>query len=104
MPPTIVKGSETRKKSASRPRTEEAGSAEDIDAVATALEGMEFKSQTGTVTMREQDHQLLQPMYISVMDTDAKYDADNSGVGFRTVANIPVEQATDSTSCEMKRP
>ena len=83
---------------------EEAGSAEDIDAVAKALEGMEFESQTGTVTMRTQDHQLLQPMYISVMDADAKYDADNSGVGFRTVASIPVDQATDTSTCEMKRP
>jgi branched-chain amino acid transport system substrate-binding protein len=43
-------------------------------------------------------------MYMSVMDADAKYDADNSGVGFRTVANIPVEQATDETSCDMRRP
>jgi branched-chain amino acid transport system substrate-binding protein len=43
-------------------------------------------------------------MYISIMDADAKYDADNSGVGFRTIANIPVEKAIDETSCEMKRP
>lgn len=83
---------------------EEAGDADDIDAIAYAFEGMQFESQTGTVTMRADDHQLLQPMYISVMDADAKYDADNSGVGFRTVATIPVEQATDTTSCEMKRP
>lgn len=83
---------------------EEAGGTDDIDAIAKALEGMEFDSPTGTVTMRKQDHQLLQPMYLSVMDTDAKYDADNSGVGFRTVANIPVEQATVDTSCNMRRP
>ena len=54
--------------------------------------------------MRAQDHQILQPMYMSVMDTNAKYDADNSGVGFRTVANIPVEQATVDTTCDMRRP
>lgn len=83
---------------------EEVGDAEDIDAIARALEGMEFESPTGTVTMRAQDHQILQSMYISVMDTDAKYDADNSGVGFRTVAKIPVEQATVETSCNMRRP
>ncbi len=83
---------------------EEVGNTEDIDAIAKALEGMEFQSPTGTVTMRAKDHQILQPMYISVMDTDAKYDADNSGVGFRTVASIPVEQATTETTCEMKRP
>ena len=83
---------------------EEVGSAEDVDAIARALEGMEFQSPTGTITMRAKDHQILQPMYMSVMDADAKYDADNSGVGFRTVANIPVEQATDETSCNMRRP
>ncbi|NWN91802.1 branched-chain amino acid ABC transporter substrate-binding protein [Marinobacter adhaerens] len=83
---------------------EEVGNAEDVDAIARALEGMEFESPTGTITMRAKDHQILQPMYISVMDTDAKYDADNSGVGYRTVAEIPVEQATVETSCNMKRP
>ncbi|SFR62378.1 amino acid/amide ABC transporter substrate-binding protein, HAAT family [Marinobacter daqiaonensis] len=83
---------------------EQVGNAEDVDAIAYALEGMQFESPTGTVTMRAKDHQALQPLYISVMDADAKYDADNSGVGFRTVANIPVEQATDETSCNMKRP
>ncbi|MFL1407078.1 branched-chain amino acid ABC transporter substrate-binding protein [Marinobacter sp. M1N3S26] len=83
---------------------EEVGSSDDIDAIAKALEGMDYQSPTGTIAMRAQDHQILQPMYISVMDTEAKYDADNSGVGFRTVANIPVEQATDETSCNMRRP
>ncbi|GGY72545.1 branched-chain amino acid ABC transporter substrate-binding protein [Marinobacter zhanjiangensis] len=83
---------------------EEVGDADDVVAIAKAMEGMEFQSPTGTVTMRAKDHQILQPMYISVMDADAKYDADNSGVGFRTVANIPVEEATDTTSCDMRRP
>lgn len=83
---------------------EEVGNAEDVDAIARALEGMEYESPTGTVTMRAKDHQILQPMYISVMDADAKYDADNSGVGFRTVANIPVEDATVPTTCDMRRP
>lgn len=83
---------------------EEVGDADDVDAIALALEGMEFESPTGTVTMRAKDHQILQPMYISVMDANAKYDADNSGIGFRTVANIPVEQATVETSCNMVRP
>lgn len=82
---------------------EKAGTTES-DAVAKAFEGMTFQSQTGEITMRAQDHQILQPMYMSVMDTNAKYDADNSGVGFRTIANLPVEQATDETTCNMRRP
>lgn len=82
---------------------EQAGSTDAV-AVAKALEGMTYDSPTGTVTMRAEDHQLIQPMYVSVMDTAAKYDADNSGVGFRTIAKIPVEEATVPTSCDMKRP
>lgn len=82
---------------------EEAGTTA-AEPVAEALEGMEFESQTGTVTMRSQDHQLIQPMYISIMDADVTYDAENSGVGFRTLAKIPAEDATVESSCEMDRP
>ncbi|BES69369.1 branched-chain amino acid ABC transporter substrate-binding protein [Marinobacter nanhaiticus D15-8W] len=82
---------------------EEAGTTDAVP-VAKALEGMTFDSPTGTVTLREKDHQMIQPMYISVMDSDAKYDADNSGLGFRTVAKIPAEEATVPTTCEMQRP
>lgn len=76
----------------------------DVDAVAKAMEGMTFDSITGKVTMRAQDHQLIQPMYISVMDSDVVHDVDNSGLGFTTVAQIPADQATAPTTCEMKRP
>lgn len=82
---------------------EEAGTTA-AEPVANALEGMEFESQTGTVTMRASDHQIIQPMYISIMDADVTYDAENSGVGFRTLAKIPAEDATVESSCEMDRP
>lgn len=82
---------------------EEAGSTDAVE-VANALSGMEFESQTGTVTMRAQDHQMIQPMYISIMDKDAVYDAENSGVGFRTLAKLPAEDADVPSSCEMERP
>lgn len=82
---------------------EEAGTTDAVP-VAEAMSGMTFESPTGTVTMRAEDHQLIQPMYVSVMDADAKYDVDNSGVGFRTLAKIPAEQATVPTTCEMQRP
>ena len=35
----------------------------DAKAVAYALEGMEHKTYYGTVTMRAEDHQLIQPLY-----------------------------------------
>lgn len=82
---------------------EKAGTTDAVP-VAKALEGMTFESPTGTITMRAKDHQMLQPMYVSVLDADAKYDAENSGVGFTTVAKIPTEQATVPTTCDMQRP
>ncbi|RFA25751.1 branched-chain amino acid ABC transporter substrate-binding protein [Alkalilimnicola ehrlichii] len=82
---------------------EEAGTTE-AKAVANALAGMSFESPTGTVYMRADDHQLIQPMYISVMDADVEYDVENSGVGFRTIAKIPAEETVVPTSCEMRRP
>ncbi len=82
---------------------EEAGTT-DAEAVANALSGMEFESHTGTVTMRADDHQLIQPLYISIMDGDVEYDVENTGVGFRTLSKISAEEATLPTSCEMQRP
>ncbi|QIT54017.1 branched-chain amino acid ABC transporter substrate-binding protein [Aquisalimonas sp. 2447] len=82
---------------------EEAGTTE-AEAVANALSGMEFESHTGTVTMRADDHQLIQPLYISIMDGDVEYDVEDTGVGFRTLSKISAEEATLPTSCEMQRP
>ena len=60
----------------------------DAKAVAYALEGMEHKTYYGTVTMRAEDHQLIQPLYISTMTkagTKAvKYDVENTGLGWKT--------------------
>ena len=39
----------------------------DAKAVAYALEGMEHQTSYGIVTMRAEDHQLIQPLYISTM-------------------------------------
>lgn len=82
---------------------EEAGTTE-AEAVANALSGMKFESHTGTVTMRADDHQLIQPLYISIMDGDVEYDVEDTGVGFRTLSKISAEVATLPTSCEMQRP
>lgn len=76
----------------------------DVYEVAKALEGMEFNSPTGKVLMRSDDHQLFQPLYVSVMDSDAKYDSENSGIGFRTVAKFSMEETIIPTTCEMQRP
>lgn len=80
----------------------------DAKAIALALEGMEHETLYGKVTMRAEDHQLIQPLYISVMTpvgTDGvKYDVENTGIGWKTRARIEAEATAMPTSCQMVRP
>ncbi len=80
----------------------------DAKAVAYALEGMEHKTYYGTVTMRAEDHQLIQPLYISTMTkagTKAvKYDVENTGLGWKTDTRVEAAATAMPTSCKMKRP
>ena len=84
-----------------------AGSANAKD-IAYALEGMEYETPYGKVTMRAKDHQLLQPLYLQVFakqgEGTVKYDAENSGVGFKTLKRIEAAATAMPTPCDMKRP
>lgn len=75
-------------------------------AVARALEGMTFTSMNGDkLTMRADDHQLIQPIQISVhTNDDIEFDGDNSGYGLKTVTSIPAENTVLPTTCQMDRP
>lgn len=73
-------------------------------AVALALEGLTLETPYGEVVMRKEDHQLLQPLYISKLTKDVKYDAEQSGLGFTTVASFLSEETATPVSCNMKRP
>ena len=81
-------------------------------AVALALEGMRFDSDTGEVEMRKADHQLIQPLFLSTLrktaakggPKDVKYDVENTGLGFRTDARLEGYTSAQFTSCNMKRP
>src|SRR5699024_5876999 len=72
--------------------------------VALALEGMTYETPFGEVTMRKEDHQLLQPLFISGLTKDAKYDAEQSGLGFVTVESYTAEETALPVSCDMQRP
>ena len=75
--------------------------------VAKALEGMEYTTLQGDkVVMRAADHQLLQPLTISVhTDENIVLDADNSGFGLVTEKTISSEDADiPPTGCNMVRP
>ena len=73
--------------------------------VALALEGMEQKDLFGvTNIMRKEDHQLLYPYYVGVFTKDVKYDAEKTGLGWKTVYKTTVADETLPTTCKMKRP
>ncbi|MGB2202296.1 MAG: branched-chain amino acid ABC transporter substrate-binding protein [Pseudooceanicola atlanticus] len=84
---------------------EKAGSAEPI-AVAKALEGLTMDQAYGTVTMRAEDHQAQQPLFISTVSDDVKYGVDNIDLGWKLVegGEISAEAASAPTTCEMERP
>ena len=81
-------------------------------AVALALEGMRFDTPTGQVEMRKQDHQLIQPLYLSTVYKQAskggpkevKYDIENTGLGFKTDAKLEAATSAQASSCNMTRP
>jgi branched-chain amino acid transport system substrate-binding protein len=75
--------------------------------VAAAMEGLSFKSFNGEVTMRKTDHQMQQPLYISVWQkTDAKYtyDIEKTGYTLAPVKTFESYVSSTPTSCQMKRP
>jgi len=75
--------------------------------VAAALEGLKFKSFNGDVEIRKTDHQLQQPLYISLWQkVDAKhpYSVENTGYTFANVKTYESYVSSTPTSCQMKRP
>jgi branched-chain amino acid transport system substrate-binding protein len=72
--------------------------------VALALEGMKHPSPTGEITMRADNHQLLQPLFISTMSAGMKRDVEKTGLGFKTDGRIEAKDTETPTTCKMKRP
>jgi branched-chain amino acid transport system substrate-binding protein len=75
--------------------------------VAAAMEGITFKGANGENTMRKNDHQLQQQLFISKWQkVDAKnaYSVENTGYTFAPVKAIDAYIASTPTSCAMKKP
>ncbi|MFS8976814.1 branched-chain amino acid ABC transporter substrate-binding protein [Cupriavidus necator] len=85
---------------------EQAGSTDAVK-VARALENMRFVNDFHEATVRADDHQVLQPLYVSVMERQGgavRFDNEGSGYGFRTVRKLKAAQTTLPTTCRMERP
>lgn len=79
----------------------------DAHAVAKALEGARYHNAFHDATMRAADHQLIQPLYVSVMRKKAtdglRFDNEGSGYGFKTELYLPAANTALPASCRMQR-
>ncbi len=74
--------------------------------VAAAMEGIKVGNFNGEVEMRKNDHQLQQPLYLTVWQkADAKYpySPENTGMTLAPVKEFPSYVSSTPTSCNMKR-
>ena len=72
--------------------------------IARALEGMKMSTSLGEVEMRADNHQILQPLYVSTLSKNVKYDSEESGLGWKTDAKVEGKATALPTTCKMERP
>ncbi|MGH1453909.1 MAG: branched-chain amino acid ABC transporter substrate-binding protein [Paracoccaceae bacterium] len=84
---------------------EKAGSNDPI-AVAKALEGATLDTAYGTVTMRAEDHQIIQPLYMSVFSDNVKRGVEQLPLGWTSADGDKIEAEATAlpTTCKMERP
>ena len=82
---------------------DKAGS-DDPRKVAAALDTATYESPLGAVVMQSENHQLLQPQYVTVLSRGMKHDLEGTGIGRKTVAEFTAAQTRLPTTCRMKRP
>ena len=72
------------------------------------LEGMTIEAfDGGEATMRKDDHQFFQDMYISSfgpLDPGAKFDEEGTGWGWKLVGIVKANDTVLPTTCKMERP
>lgn len=75
--------------------------------VAAAMEGLKVMNFNGEVEVRKLDHQLQQPLYLTVWqkaDKKYPYSPENTGMTLAPVKEFPAYVSSTPTSCQMKRP
>ena len=76
--------------------------------VALALENLRFEDDSGEVYIRADNHQLMQPLYISTLvkanGKDVKFAIEKTGLGFRTDARVEGKDTVMPTTCKFQRP
>ncbi|HXN15291.1 MAG TPA: branched-chain amino acid ABC transporter substrate-binding protein [Usitatibacter sp.] len=72
--------------------------------LARALEGAKLSTALGEIEMRADNHQLLQPLFVSTLSDKTRFDLEGSGLGFVTDAKIDAKDTALPTTCKMQRP
>jgi branched-chain amino acid transport system substrate-binding protein len=81
---------------------------DDPKAIAAQLEGMNIEAfDGGDATMRKEDHQIFQDIYIASfgpLGPGAKFDEEGTGWGWKTVGIVKAKDTILPTTCRMERP
>jgi branched-chain amino acid transport system substrate-binding protein len=72
--------------------------------LARALEGMTLDTALGPMEMRADNHQLLQPLYVSTLSDKVKNGIEGTNLGFATERKIDARDTALPTTCKMQRP
>jgi branched-chain amino acid transport system substrate-binding protein len=81
---------------------------DDAKSIAAELDGMTVEAfDGGEASMRKDDHQLFQDMYIGSfgpLDPGAKFDEEGTGWGWETIGMVTGADTVLPTTCKMERP
>jgi branched-chain amino acid transport system substrate-binding protein len=77
-----------------------------LKALAFAMEKVTVQTSMGPVKMRAEDHQALVPLAVAVVSKEAKFKADNTDKGFKTIQLLSGDEAAGpvQSNCKMERP
>lgn len=77
-----------------------------VNGFAKALADAKYRTPMGDTRMRAADHQLLMPIVVSTVTTDAKYKVDGTEMGFKPVKVFGADEAAApvQASCKMQVP
>lgn len=70
--------------------------------VGAVLAGMKFATPVGEVTMRDDNHQLLQPMFITQLEPGLPHQFESVGLGFKTMSRIEADAQKAPTTCNFR--
>ncbi len=74
----------------------------DPAAVGKALSGMSRPTPLGPSIMRADNHQLLQPLFISAIEPSLPHVFPDTKLGFKTISRIEPDQTRMATTCSFK--